>query len=66
MSTLAEIERAADKLSSSEKEELLLFLAVRLRGERQNIPSPRRFGADQVAAWIVEDEADLQRLRSEP
>ena len=63
MSTLAEIENAAEKLSAVEKEELLLFLAKRLRGERQNIPLPRRFGREQVDAWIAEDEADLQRLR---
>ena len=34
MSTLAEIETAADSLSSEEKEELLRFLAMRLRKER--------------------------------
>ena len=64
MSTLVEIENATEKLSVMEKEELLLFLAKRLRDERQNIPSPRRFGREQVDAWIAEDEADLQRLRS--
>lgn len=64
MTTLAEIENAADKLSGMEKEQLLLFLAKRLRDERQNLPSPRRFGREQVDAWIAEDEADLQQLRS--
>ena len=34
MSTLAEIETAADSLSSEEKEELLRFLAMRLRKDR--------------------------------
>lgn len=66
MSTLAEIENAAEKLSIEEKEELLLFLAARLRGQRQKMPPPRRFGREQVGAWIAEDEADLQRLRRNP
>ena len=34
MSTLIEIETAADSLSSEEKEELLRFLAMRLRKDR--------------------------------
>ena len=60
-STLAEIENATEQLSSVEKEELLLFLATRLRNERQKLPPPRRFGREQIGAWIAEDEADLQR-----
>lgn len=32
MSTLAEIEAAADALASQQQEELFLYLAVRLRG----------------------------------
>jgi hypothetical protein len=34
MSTLAEIEAAAEALSAEEKQELLRFLATRLRGQR--------------------------------
>ena len=66
MSTLAEIESAAEKLSAVEKEKLLLFLATRLRSERQKMPPARRFGREQVGAWIAEDEAALQRLRLNP
>ena len=40
MSTLAEIESAADSLPSEEKEELLRFLSMRLRNERLS-PSSR-------------------------
>ena len=40
MSTLAEIETAADSLPNEEKEELLRFLAMRLRKER-TLPKPR-------------------------
>lgn len=40
MSTLAEIETAADALSSEEKEALLRFLAIRLRKEHALPKSP--------------------------
>ncbi len=63
MTTLAEIETAADALSPEQKEELLLFLAVRLRSERAGIPEPRKFSREQITAWIAEDEADMQRFR---
>jgi hypothetical protein len=66
MNTLAEIETAADDLSAAEKQELLLFLATRLRRERQKAPPPRRFTREQMAAWIGEDEADLERLHRKP
>ncbi len=63
MTTLAEIERAAEALSATEKQELLLFLATRLRGERMKAPESREFTQEQLSAWIAEDEADMQRLR---
>lgn len=63
MTTLAEIEAAADALAAGEKQELLLFLAVRLRGEAGPLPAPRKFQREQLSAWIAEDDADMQRLR---
>ena len=63
---LVEIENATESLSAAEKEALLLFLATRLRGERQRVPSTRRFGREQIGGWIAEDEADLHRLRPIP
>jgi hypothetical protein len=62
MSTLAEIEAAADSLPSEEKEELLRFLAMRLRKERA-MPKPRIYSDEEVAAMIAEDEADGERFR---
>ena len=62
MSTLSEIEEAADSLSSEEKEALLRFLAIRLRQERA-LPTPRVFTDEEVAAMLAEDEADGARLR---
>lgn len=63
MSTLPEIEAAADALPPAEKQELLLFLAARLRAQGGPLPAPRRFPRDQVNAWIAEDEAALRRFR---
>lgn len=63
MTTLSEIEAAADALSVEQKRELLLFLAQRLRAQRASLPQPRRFGREQVARWVAEDEADAKRFR---
>ena len=62
MSTLLEIETAADSLPSGEKEELLRFLAMRLRKERA-MPKPRIYSDTELAAMLAEDEADGARLR---
>ncbi len=55
MSTLAEIETAADSLSTQEKEELLRFLAMRLRPERK-MPKPRIYSDAELAAMLAGDE----------
>ena len=62
MTTLGEIEAAADQLSAEQKGELLLFLAARLRAERAALPPARAFSAEQIASWIAEDEADFKAL----
>ncbi|TAK98394.1 MAG: hypothetical protein EPO07_12070 [Verrucomicrobia bacterium] len=63
MSTLAEIEKAAEKLPPEQKQELILFLGARLRAERAGLPEPRQFSREQVQSWLAEDEADLKRLQ---
>ena len=62
MSTLTEIETAADSLSPEEKEELLRFLALRLRKERAQ-SAPRIYSDEEIAGMLAEDEADGERLR---
>ena len=57
MRTLTEIETAADTLPSEQKEELLRFLAMRLRKER-TLPKPRIYSEEELAAMIAEDESD--------
>ena len=63
MSTLSEIEAAVDALPAADKQELLLFLAARLREQASQLPAPRRFSSSQLSSWIAEDETDMQRFR---
>jgi hypothetical protein len=62
MSTLSEIEAVVDALPPAEKQELLLFLAARLREQGGPLPAPRKFSREQLKAWIAEDEADMKRF----
>jgi len=50
-------------LPSEQKQELMLFLAARLRAERGRVPEPQNYSPEQITAWITRDEADLQRFR---
>ena len=63
MSNLAEIEAAADALPPEQRQELMLFLAARLRAQGGRLPEPRTFSREQMTGWIAEDEADMQRFR---
>jgi hypothetical protein len=62
MSTLAEIEAAVDALAPEQKQELL-FLARRLRAEGTRPTEPRKYSREQIAKWISQDEADMQKFR---
>jgi hypothetical protein len=61
MTTLADIEAAADALPPDQKQELLLFLAARLR-TAASLPKPRDLPVEQINAWIAQDEADMQQF----
>ncbi len=63
MSKLDEIEAAAESLAPEEKQQLMLFLATRLRGQGVRMPEPRKFSREQMAGWIAEDEADMRRFQ---
>jgi hypothetical protein len=62
MSTLTEIEAAADQLPPEEKQELILFLAARSRATGAELPPPRAFSKEQIAHWIAEDEEGYRRF----
>lgn len=56
MSTLAEIEKAAEELTPQQKQELMLFLGAQLRAETNGPVHRRRSHAERAA--------DLQRWAS--
>jgi len=64
MTTLTEIEAAADALSSEQKQELFLFLAARLRAGSTQLSSPREFSRPQIEAWITDDEEGMRRFQA--
>ena len=66
MSTLIEIEAAADSLPVEQKEQLLLFLATRLRAAGAALPGPRQLSREEIAGWIAEDEADMRQFQGQP
>ena len=65
MSTLSELEKAAEALSAEEKQRLIVFLAARLRAESPQMPPPRTFSREQIDAWVKEDEEELRALKQE-
>jgi hypothetical protein len=63
VSKLDEIEAAAEGLALEEKQELMLFLATRMRAQGVQLPEPRKFPRALMAGWIAEDEADMRRFQ---
>ena len=63
MSTLAEIEDAAQQLPPSQQTELLYFLAQRLGEADIPLPEPREFSTEQLERWMDDDEAAMRRFR---
>lgn len=63
MSTLAEIEAAADALSPEQKQELLLYLVKRMRAQAVRLPEPQEISAEQISEWMADDDLDMQRFR---
>jgi len=63
VSTLKEIEAAAERLVPEQKQELMLFLAARLHAQGAKLPEPLKFSPTQVAGWIAEEEADMRRFQ---
>ncbi len=61
MSTLAEIEAAADSLPLEQKQELLLFLASRLRAQG-GLLEPGEFLSGQTNKSVAADQAGLKQL----
>ncbi len=62
MSSLAEIEMAAEKLPAQDQRELFKFLLGKLRSGGPPLPTPRIFTSQEMQAWMVEDEKDMREL----
>lgn len=65
MSSLVEIEKAAERLPADQKQELIFFLCRSLKiGGTRTLPPPRDIPAGQIADWIREDEEGFRRFKS--
>ena len=64
MTTLAEIERAAEQLPGAEQTKLFYFLVQRIFATGLPLPEPREFSAEQLQHWLEIDEADMNRFRT--
>jgi len=62
MTTLAEIETAADALTATEKQQLLLYLAARLRAQGKSLPETPLLAREKPGDWMAEDEAAMRRF----
>jgi hypothetical protein len=62
MSSLAEIETAAEKLPAQDQRELFEFLLGKLRSGGPPLPAPRIFTSREMQAWMDEDEKDMREL----
>jgi hypothetical protein len=63
MTTLAEIETAANALSAIEKQQLMLYLATRLQAEGASLPETPALPRERLGDWMAEDEAAMRRFR---
>ena len=63
MSKLDKIKAATEVLTPEEKQELMLFLAIRLRKGSVKLPEPRKFSKRQIAAWVCADDADMAHFK---
>jgi hypothetical protein len=62
MTTIADIEAAIDALPASEKQQVLLYVAARLKAQGAALPDTRALFRDQKVDWMAEDEAVMRRF----
>ena len=64
MSTLAEIEQAAEVLPVEEKQRLLASLLIGLRKGGAQLPPPRDIPKATIEQWVAEDEAGFRKFKA--
>jgi hypothetical protein len=62
VSSLLEIEQAADVLPIEQKKELVAFLLTRLRGENEELPPVRDIPKETIDAWVADDEEGYRKF----
>jgi len=62
MSSLLEIEEAADVLPVEEKKELIAFLLTRLRGVGDELPPVREIPKETIDMWVADDEEGYRKF----
>jgi hypothetical protein len=62
VSSLLEIEQAADVLPIEQKKELVAFLLTRLRGENEELPPLRDIPKETIDAWVADDEEGYRKF----
>jgi hypothetical protein len=62
MSSLLEIEEAADVLPVDQKKELVAFLLTRLRGVGDELPPVRDIPKETIDAWVADDEEGYKKF----
>jgi hypothetical protein len=65
MSSLLEIEEAADVLPVEKKKELLAFLLTRLRGGGDELPPVRDIPKSTIDKWVADDEEGYRKFLAE-
>jgi len=64
MSTLAEIEQAADVLPVEQKQRLLASLLTGLRKGGAQLPPPRDIPKATIEQWVAEDEEGFRKFKA--
>ena len=62
MSSLLEIEEAADGLPVEEKKELVAFLLTRLRRTDDELPPVRDIPKTTIDKWVADDEEGYRKF----
>ena len=65
ISLFLEIEEAADVLPIEEKKELVAFLLIRLRGDRDELPPVRDIPKATINKWAADDEEGYKNFLAE-
>lgn len=62
VTTLAEIQAAIDALPARETQDLLVYVAARLKAQGVVLPEAHAAIRDQRIDWMAEDEAAMRRF----